>query len=138
MLNAANTAFQNGDLRTAEGLYQRVTNTPPAPTESATASAALTQVAHFRAMVSFLADGRESDALTERDALLERDANAPLTRLASQVWDQYGMTGQIRAACAQIQPQVASQAGAVFTTLQPLGVMNLDASTLCSVPRSGG
>jgi hypothetical protein len=41
------------------------------------------------------------------------------------------MTGQVRGACAQIQPQVVSQAGPVLATLQGSGV-TVDAQTLCS------
>ena len=70
----------------------------------------VTNFAHFRAMVTLLAAGDEDQAREHLDALRDRDANAPLTRLAIQVWDQYGMTGSIRAACAQAAPQVASQA----------------------------
>ena len=43
------------------------------------------------------------------------------------------MTGQLRGACAALQPQVASQAGPTLATLQGLGV-TVDAATLCSVP----
>jgi hypothetical protein len=93
----------------------------------------VTDFAHFRDMITLLADGREDDARTHLDALQARDANAPLARLGSQLWDQYGMTGQLRGACAQLQPQVTSQAGPVLTTLQGAGV-SIDAQTLCTVP----
>jgi tetratricopeptide (TPR) repeat protein len=130
-LNAANAAFRSGDLKTAAGLYDRVINTPPSG-EAAALTQAINDFARFRAMVTLLADGREDEAHTHLDALQARDANAPFARLGNQLWDQYGMTGQLRGACAQLQPQIASQAGPVLTTLQASGV-TVDAQTLCSV-----
>jgi hypothetical protein len=93
---------------------------------------AINDFAQFRALVTLLADGREDAARTHLDALQTRDASAPFARLGNQLWDQYSMTGQLRGACAQIQPQVASQAGPVLATLQGSGV-TVDAQTLCSV-----
>jgi hypothetical protein len=132
-LNAANAAFRSGDLKTAAGLYDRVTNTPPAQSEGASATAAINDFARFRGMLTLLADGREDEARTDLAELQKRDPNSPLARLGSQLYDQYGMTGQVRGACAQLQPQVTSQAGPTLATLQGLGVA-VDAPTLCSVP----
>jgi hypothetical protein len=84
-------------------------------------------------MVTLLADGREDAARTNLAELQKRDPNAPLARLGTQLYDQYGMTGQLRGACAQLQPQVTSQAGPTLAALQSLGVI-VDAQTLCSVP----
>lgn len=131
MLNAANAAYRAGDFVVAGGLYERVINTPPAPNEGA-AAPTVVDFAHFRAMLSLLANGSENEAKAHLDALQQRDASAPLARLGQQIWDQYGMTAQLRAACAQIQPQVASQAGPTLAALQGLGV-TVDAQTLCSV-----
>jgi hypothetical protein len=133
-LNAADAAFRSGDLKTAAGLYDRVVNTPPGQTEAAAASAAINDFARFRGMVTLLADGREDEARVDLEELNKRDPSAPLARLGSQLYDQYGMTGQLRGACAQIQPQVASQAGPTLATLRGLGV-NVDPPTLCSVPQ---
>jgi hypothetical protein len=132
-LNAANAAFRSGDLERAAGLYDRVLNTPPTG-ESPAARSAIDDVADFRAMVALLANGREDDGRAHLDALQKRDANAPLARLGNQLWDQYGMTGQLRGACAQLQPQVQSQVGPQLATLQGLGV-TIEANTLCSVPQ---
>jgi hypothetical protein len=129
-LNAANAAFRSGDLNMAAGLYDRVINTPPLG-EAAAATVAINDFAQFRALVTLLADGREDDARTHLDALQTRDASAAFARLGNQLWDQYSMTGQVRGACAQIQPQVVSQAGPVLATLQGSGV-TVDAQTLCS------
>jgi hypothetical protein len=134
-LNAANAAFRSNDLKTAAGLYERVVNTPPAPGEGAAARAAIDDFAHFRALVTLLAAGQEDNARTHLEALQSRDANAPLARLSSQLWDQYGMTGQLRGACTQLQPQIATQAGPVLSTLQGIGV-SVDAATLCSLPQA--
>jgi tetratricopeptide (TPR) repeat protein len=128
-LNSADAAFARGDLTTATGLYERVVNTPPTGEAAATASA-VTSFAHFRAMVALLAAGREDEARAHLDALQQADPNAPFTRLAAQLWDQYGMVGQLRGACAQIQPQIASQAGPTLAVLQAAGV-TVDAATLC-------
>lgn len=132
-LNAANAAFRSGDLKTAAGLYDRVVNTPPNQAEGPAASAAITDFARFRGLVTLLADGREDEARVDLQELQKRDPSSPLARLGSQLYDQYGMTGQLRGACAQLQPQVTSQAGPTLATLQGLGVA-VDAPTLCSVP----
>jgi hypothetical protein len=108
-----------------------VTNTPPGPAEGANATT-IDDFAQFRAMLALLADGREDDARTHLEVL--RPRTSPLARIGIQVWDQYGMTGQLRGACAQVQPQVTSQAGTALTTLQGLGV-TVDAASLCSVPQ---
>jgi hypothetical protein len=133
VLNAAEAAFQRGEAANAAALYERVTNTPPAPGEEPAASAAIIDYAHFRAAVALLAAGREADARAQLDELQSRDANAPLARLGNQLWDQYGMTAQLRAACAQLQPQLATQAAQVFATLVALGV-NVDPTRVCSLP----
>jgi hypothetical protein len=110
-----------------------VVNTPPGPGEGA-AAPSVDDFAHFRAVVALLADGQESEAKTNLDALQRRDQNSPLARLGAQLYDQYGMTTQLRGACVQLQPQVATQAGPTLTALQGLGV-SVDAATLCSVPQ---
>jgi hypothetical protein len=130
-LNAANAAFKGGDLKTAAGLYDRVVNTPPGSAEAAPATTAINDFAWFRGMITLLADGREDEARTDLDALRQRDPTAALTRLGDQLYNQYGMVGQLRGACAQLQPQVQTQAGPTLATLQGLGVNNVDAATLC-------
>lgn len=132
-LNAANAAFRGGDANTAAGLYARVVNTPPGPAEAAGVSSAIDDFARFRGMVSLLAVGREDEARADLDELQKQDPNRPLARLGIQLYDQYGMTGQLAGACAQLQPEVSSQAGPTLATLQQLGV-SIDAPTLCSVP----
>lgn len=131
-LNAANSAFSRGDMATASGLYERVLNTPPTG-EPAEATAAINAFSQFRSIVTLLAQGREDEARTNLDALEKSSPNDPFARLASQLWDQYGMTGSLRAACAQIQPQVAAQAGPALSGLQNLGV-GVDPRTVCGVP----
>jgi len=73
-------------------------------------------------MVTLLNDGSEDEARAHFEALQAREPSAPLPRLADQFWNQYSMTASVKAACAQLQPQVASQAGPVLSTLQSLGV----------------
>jgi hypothetical protein len=133
VLNAATAAYRSGDLKTAAGLYERVVDTPPGASEGASA-ALIDAFAHFRAMIVLLADGREDDARAQLAELQAREPDAPLARLGSQLWDQYSMTGQVRGACAQLQPQIVSQASATLNALQGLGV-NVDPQTLCAVPQ---
>jgi hypothetical protein len=118
----------------AAALYERVSNTPPTPGETAAASTAINDFADFRALVANLANAEEDDARKHLDALRQRDANSAFARLGSQLWDQYGMVGQLRGACAQVQPQVTSQATASLSVLQGLGV-TVDAATLCTAPQ---
>jgi hypothetical protein len=132
LLNSAAAAYAAGDTVTAAGLYERVLNTPPSPAESTDQRAAIDQLANFRALLALLNDQRDEDAQDRMDALHETP-NAPLSRLADQLYDQYGMTGGVRGACAQLQPQIASQATGVLTTLQGVGV-GIDATSLCTTP----
>jgi hypothetical protein len=130
LLNTANDSFAAGDATTAAQLYERVVNSPPAPGESVAATTAVNDFAHFRAIVAWLAAGQDEAALEHLDALLARDAQAPLARLAQHLWDQFSMTASVRAACAQLQPEVESQAGSAVRSLQALGV-EIDAATFC-------
>jgi hypothetical protein len=132
VLNAANAAFQRGNMTEAAQLYERVANTPAAPGEPPPAQVAVNDFAHFRAMLAFLAAGDEDQAREHLEALRSRDQNAPLARLGAQVWDQYGMTASIKAACVQAQAN-ANQAAQVLSALQALGV-SVDPNSLCSVP----
>jgi hypothetical protein len=130
-------AFTRGDSMAAADLYSRVVNTPPTPGEAAELSKTINDFADFRAMVALLTARRETDAREHLDSLQERDPDAPFARLGAQLWDQYGMTGQLRPACAQLQPQIASQAGPALATLQAAGVA-VDPTTLCGNPQTGG
>src|SRR6202022_1166986 len=118
-------AFNKGDLKTAAGLYDRVVNTPSGSAETAPATAAINELAWFRGMVTLLADGREEEARIDLDAL-RLHPDAPLARLGDQLYNQYGMVGALRGACAQLQPQVVTQAGPTLVTLAGLGVTNVD------------
>jgi len=133
VLTAANAAFARGDNTTAADLYQRVVNTPPSPGEAAALSSTVNEFAQFRDVVTLLALRREGDARQQLDALQQRSPDAPFARLAAQLWDQYSMTGQLRAACAQVQPQIVSQAGPSLEALQAAGV-SADPNTLCAPP----
>ena len=130
VLNAANAAFTRGDLTNADGLYERVLNTPTTG-ETSDQTTTINSFARFRGMVSLLGDGREQDAKAQVDALQQADASGSMTRLAAQLWDQYSMVGSLRGACAQLQPQIATQAGPTLAALQALGV-SVDPQTLCS------
>lgn len=129
VLNSALAAYAAGDPSAAAALFERVINTPPAPDEGAVAQT-ITDFAGFEAVVASLAAGREDDARAQLDTLQAHDSTAPLARMANQVWDQYGMTGSLRAACSQLQPQIA-QAAAAVTALQGAGV-KVDTASLCA------
>ena len=137
-LTAANAAFTRGDNAAAADLYDRVVNTPRTPAESAEVATTMEDFARFRSLVSLLAVRREGDARDRLNELQDRDPNAPFARLAAQLWDQYSMTGQLRAACAQLQPQIATQAGPALAALQAAGVGGIDASSLCASPSQAG
>jgi hypothetical protein len=134
VLNAANTAYRAGNVRAASELYERVLNTPPAAGESAQLRAAVDDTARFRAMLALVAAGDEDAAREQLAALQERDPKGPMTRLAAQFWDQYGMTAQLRAACAQLKPQTAS-AEPVLAPLRTAGAP-LQPDALCTAPGS--
>jgi hypothetical protein len=134
VLNAADAAFTQGDLASASQLYERVLNTPPTA-ENETQTAAVNSLAHFRALVALLAAGSEDDARAHLDGLQQQDPNAPFARLGNQLWEQYSMVGSVRGACAQVQPQIATQAAPTLQTLQAMGA-SVDANTLCQVPRA--
>ena len=62
----------------------------------------------FEGMVEGVVEGSFSRLFKSKLTLAElqkRDPSAPLARLGSQLYDQYGMTGQLRGACAQLLPR---------------------------------
>src|SRR5579859_1210178 len=128
LLNQANAAFAAGDLASASGLYERVINTPPNG-ETRETTFAINDFARFRDIVSQLSQGNEDQAKAQLDALQRDDPNAALARLGAQLWDQYGMVGDLKGACAQLQPDIASQAGPTLAALSALGVS--DPGKLC-------
>jgi hypothetical protein len=132
VLTTANDLFRGGNLPGAAELYDRVLNTP-ATGEAPAVSSAIDGLAHFRAMVALLGAGEEARAREHLQALQERDATAPFTRLSAELWDQYGMTSDLRSACAAVRPQVRSQAGAMLAMLMGAG-LTVDPDSLCSVP----
>lgn len=136
VLNAANAAFSGGNLAAASQLYERVLNTPTTG-ESAEQTAAINGLAGFQAVVALLATGHEEEAQAQLQTLQQKDPNAPFARLASQLWDQYGMVGGVRGACSQLQPQIATQAAPTLQALQALGVI-VDPQSLCRLPSGSG
>ena len=133
LLIDANRAYAQQNVEAAIDLYERVINTPASENESPMTSSAIDGLARFRQLVSLAAAGREEEARWRLMPLVDRDPDAPLARLAAQFWDQYGVTASARAACAQLAPQVETQAGLVLRTLSALGVEILH-DELCVVP----
>jgi endoglucanase len=134
-LRDANRAYTQQNIDTAANLYEQVFDTPASREESAVMSAAIDGLAGFRAIVGLTAAGREEEAHRRLALLTDRDPEAPLARLAAQFWDQYGMTASARAACAQLAPQVDTQAATVLQTLGSLGV-DIRHDELCVLPHA--
>ena len=134
VLATANDGFGRGNLSSSLELYERVINTPPDVSESPALSAAIAEFAEFRAMLALVLLGREQDAHEHLRALQERNVASPLARLGSHFWDQYSMSADARAACADVTPQVATQAGPTLATLREAGV-SIEPDAVCSVPR---
>jgi hypothetical protein len=133
LLRQANGAYGKHEAELAIELYDQIAASTPSDQESAETSAAIDGLAGFREIVGLTAVGDEDGARRQLTLLANRDAGAPLTRLAAQFWDQYGMTGGVQAACAQLAPQIDTQAGAVLRTLESLGV-EIKHDELCVVP----
>lgn len=132
VVNAADRAFQSGNTQAAIELYDRALNTPPAQGEAPSVTTAIGSYARFRTMLALVASGRDDEAHQQLAALRAHDANGPLTRLAGQFWDQYGMTAQAKASCAQLKPQLTTAAPAL-ATLRGAGV-TVEPDRLCTVP----
>jgi len=135
LLIDANRAYAHQNVEAALDLYEQAINTPASAEESTSVSAAIDGLAGFREIVGLTAAGREDEAHRRLTLLAARDPGAPLARLAAQFWDQYGMTASARAACAQLAPQVDTQAGAVLATLSSLGV-DIRHDELCALPHA--
>jgi endoglucanase len=133
LLANANVAYTQHDLQTALELYEQTVRMPKSKQESEAVSAAIDGLARFRELVGLTILGEDDRAQLQVVLLSESDPGAPLSRLAAQFWDQYTMTASAHAACAQLAPQVDSQAGAVLDTLGSLGV-NILHDELCVVP----
>ena len=132
VVEQANAAYAAGDIRRAGELYDQAAESS-SDTESQVDAATITGLARFRAVLAWTLIGDEDRALQELRSIAARDPGAALTRLAAQFWDGYGMTGSVASACAQLAPDVDSQAGEVLTRLRSLG-MELQHDQLCVLP----
>jgi hypothetical protein len=133
LLIDANRVYAHKNVEAAIDLYEQAINTPASEEESASISAAIDGLAGFREIVGLTVAGREDEARGRLAFLAQRDPEAPLARLAAQFWDQYSMTASARAACAELAPQVDTQAGVVLKTLESLGV-RIQHDELCVLP----
>jgi hypothetical protein len=129
----ADASYARDDLPTAINLYEEVADAAPSGQESPDVAGAITGVARFRALVALTSLGDDKDAHDVLQALVDSDSDAPLARLASQFWDQYGMTGSARAACAQMTGAIDSVGHSVLDTLSSLGI-KIGHDELCFVP----
>jgi hypothetical protein len=133
LLQAANAAYIRNDVARATALYRQVMAARPGPDESAEQTQDLTDFAEFRLLLTLVAAGDEAGAAHLVGALQANAKASPFTRLAGQFWDQYGMSASLPGACAQVQPQVASQAGPQLAALRALGVA-IPESAVCQPP----
>jgi len=133
LLKTANTAYAGKALSQAETLYGRVINAPPGAAESPSQTRALTDFAEFRLLLTLVSMGSDARGQQLVQRLRSTNADSPFTRLASDFWDQYGMTASLPAACASITPEVSSQATAALGELQRLGVAS-SARDVCTAP----
>jgi hypothetical protein len=135
LLQAANAAYTRNDVAQATALYRQVMAARPGPDESAEQTQDLTDFAEFRLLLTLVAAGDQAGAARLVGALQANAKASPFTRLAGQFWDQYGMSASLTGACAQVQPQVASQAGTQLAALRALGVA-IPESAVCQPPGS--
>jgi hypothetical protein len=129
----ANAAYTRHDLGDAIMLYSQAASAVPSEEESDAISSAIDGLAGFREVVSLTAIGDEEQAHQRLELLLDTDASGTFARLAAQFWHEYGMTASVRAACAQLAPQVDTQAGALLKELDSVGV-HIRHDELCVVP----
>jgi hypothetical protein len=132
-LSQANAAYARHDVQAALELYDQVAGTPPSDAESRPVAMAIDGLARFRALIALTSIGQEDSARRQLGLLLDSDPGAPLARLAAQFWDQYSLTASVRAACAQLAPEVEPQAAPVLATLASLGI-EIRHDELCIVP----
>jgi hypothetical protein len=110
-------------------LFERVLNTPPGSDESADVSGAVAAFSHLRLMLLLGNRGSDTDANRQLAALQAQDPAAPLTRLAEQIWHEYGQTSDLRAACTHAVVPTPT----AFETILSAGI-RVDPSTFCQLP----
>ncbi|MBI2756803.1 MAG: hypothetical protein HYX52_08845 [Chloroflexi bacterium] len=137
LLKAANEALQAGDAARASDLFQQLLGTPATPGDPAPLSAAILGQATFGNVLALLALGREDDARRLVDAARSRAASDPFARLAAQLYDQYGMTGDLAAACASVNQQAGPLLAEAARALDAAGVA-LAPDRPCVVPTRRG
>jgi hypothetical protein len=122
LFRRANAAYMLHDVQTAVELYDQVARTPPSDAESPPLATGIGDLSRFRALIALASIGQEDSARHRLDLLVDGDPGSPMARLAAQFWDQYSMTASVRAACAQLAPDVEPQAATVLATLASMGV----------------
>jgi hypothetical protein len=132
-VKTANTAYAAKNLARAQSLYGRVISSSPDASESAAQTRALTDFAEFRLLLTLVAMGSEERAQRLVQRLGSRNADSPFTRLASDFWDQYGMTASLPAACSSISAEVPGQVGSAIAELQTIGIAT-SPRELCVAP----
>lgn len=131
---AANAALAAGQSQQARTLYEAALTAPPSQGESAAAGAVLEDFSRIRLLVLAASNGDDSAGRAQLEALQGRQPASPFAPIATELWHEYGMTGDIRAACTRVAPALAPLASLV----RQAGV-DVAADSMCGAPpRAGG
>lgn len=131
---AANAAFAAGQPQQARTLYERALTTPPTAGETAAAATTLEDFSRLRLLVLAASNGDDSGGRAQLEALQARQPASPFAPIATELWHEYGMTGDIRAACTRVAPALAPLA----SVLRQAGVAVAADSVCGAPPRSAG
>jgi hypothetical protein len=132
LVSTAEAALARGDTNGAQMLLERVLNTPPGQDESSDEAEAIDAFSHLRLMLLLGNRGLDTEANQQLAALQARAPGLPLTRLAEQIWHEYGMTGDFRAACMH----AVVPATTAFESVLSAGI-RVDPTTFCQLPPGG-
>lgn len=129
ILASANQTLGAGNLAAAASLYERALNTPPTAAETAVVTSTLDDFARFRLLVIAAANGEDEKARAQLSALTRRQPPTPFATVADELWHEFGMTSDIRAACTRVAPQLAPMA----PLLREAGV-TISGDMVCGAP----
>ena len=137
----ANAAFARKDYSTALRLYRQAARDDTLVEGEAyppkrLAGPELRAFARFRLVVADAVVAQEDDARATLEELRHLDAATPFPRLAAVFWDGYGMTADVRAACARVTRIVEADPLPVLRAMNGWGYANRDLrpDEVCVIP----